>query len=43
MINIKKLLKQMTIEELYDWAVSEGVEDYTIIVRQNDGSTSLYA
>lgn len=30
----------MTIKELYDWAVSEGFENYTIIVRDTFGSTT---
>lgn len=32
----------MTIKELYEWSVGVGVEDYTIVVRQGDGSTSWY-
>ena len=32
----------MTVKELYEWAVREGVEDADLVVREFDGSQTSY-
>lgn len=32
----------MTIQQLYDWACREGVEDCELIVRDSNGSETCY-
>ena len=35
-------LNYITIQELYDWAVKNGVEDYMLLIQYRDGGGEYY-